>query len=424
MSRSSSTRARRARRARGRRLARHAVAASAAALALAPSGSARADHFELNGGGGVFIGYHYGERSELEWGLEVFGTRVTGGIGCSTQERQGLGAFGQLSFLGFSNPRLTLGGHGGGELNRPALALTGELGLTYRFGEDAGFGLHTGVVAETIFLNAAARYQWLRNEAWVGGGLRVLGTYGVPSMCEVAIGRPLRSDAGRFAVQSIATDACSDNDGQRIEAVGRAFERDAQLEHASVPAFLQLAAELSQVDAPRALIARSLEAARDEVRHAALCMRLAERHLEACAAPALPPLVKRAPLAPQANLVRLAVESWLDGCVAEGRAAKHAARAAAGARDDEARGVLSVIARDEQRHAELGWAILQWAIARGGEEVREAVRALRELDGSDTGEGTAHEGLEAHGLLGRDALRRLAMEHFEASQKRLELVLG
>lgn len=414
-------------RTRVQRSARNALAASAAAAALLPSAvHAQEEPHDSIFGGGVFIGYHYGyaQRSHLEWGLEAFGTRVSGGVGCSSDVRHGLGAFAQLAFLGISNPRLTLGGLGGGEVERATLALTGELGLTFRFGSEGGLGIHTGAVADTVFLNAGARYQWLRNEAWLGGGLRVLSPYGLPSMCEQAVGRPLRTDAGLFALQSTAQRACNDNSGQRIEAVGRAFERDAQLEHASVPAFLQLASELARLDAPRALIERALQAARDEVRHTELCLQLAQRHLEDCAPPALPPIVQRAAIAREQSLVRLAIESWLDGCVAEGRAAEHAARAAAAARDPEAKAALTTIARDEHRHSELGWSILQWAIERGGDEARAAVRGLRDCRASDSSTAQAHEGLEAHGLLSEAALQTLAAEHFEASQRRLDAVLA
>ena len=229
----------------------------------------------------------------MEWGFELFATHPFQGTGCSSEERTGAGGFLQLAWLDLEASRLTLGAHAGGELARAALALTGELGGTYRFGSERGFGIHTGVMAETVLLNTAARYQWLRNEAWVGGGVRVFGTYGPPTICQNEIGRPLRTASGLFALQSRSQGALAANTGRRIEAVGLAYERDAQLEHASVPAFLQLAAELARLHAPAPLIARALEAARDEQRHTELCMRLARRHLERCAVPALPAVVQR-----------------------------------------------------------------------------------------------------------------------------------
>lgn len=414
------------RRVRLERFARSAAIASVAAAALLPR-TAQADE---SFGGGAFIGYHYGERSRLEWGIEAFGTHLFKGAGeCTSEARTGAGAFVQLAWLGLESPRLTLAGHGGGEASRAVLGLTGELGATYRFGDGGGFGIHTGVMAETVLLNAAARYQWLRNEAWVGGGARALGTYGVPTLCHVAVGRTMRTDTGPLTLQSLpnAQSSYAANARARIEAIGRAFERDAQLEHASVPAFLQLASELAQLHAPSMLVARALDAARDELHHTALCTQIAARHLEVCARPSLPELAQRAPIASRESLVRLAIESWLDGCVNEGRAAAHAARAAELASDPEVQAVQRTIARDEHRHAELAWSILDWSIARGGEEAHAAVRALRDHGSSAVSDASfqpARDGLEAHGVLGASATHALAAEHFEASQRRLDRLLS
>ncbi len=66
-----------------------------------------------------------------------------------------------------------------------------------------------------------------------------------------------------------------------------------------------------------------------------------------------------------ARLLRLAVESWEDGCLGEGLAAERARRS---------RGPVNArIARDEQRHADLAWSVLAWALAEGGRPVRDAV---------------------------------------------------
>jgi hypothetical protein len=78
--------------------------------------------------------------------------------------------------------------------------------------------------------------------------------------------------------------------------------------------------------------------------------------------------------------VQLAIESWLDGCVSEGSAARHAALAARCATDRQARAVQHQIAVDETRHAELGWSTLAWAVARGGAPVRDALYKLRQVE--------------------------------------------
>ena len=410
-------------RARLQRLTRGAIAASAAAAALLPA-AARAEDGSF--GGGAFLGYRFGSGSHFEWGLEAFGTRLFESQACSSDERAGAGAFAQIAWLGLHTPRITLAAHAGGELQRTSAALSGELGATYRFGPEGGFGIHTGVMAESLFFNAAARYQWLLNEAFVGGGIRVFGTYGVPASC--AVGRPLRTDGGLLALHAqpgaMLDGAHAANAGARIEAVGRAFERDAQLEFASIPAFLQLASELAELEAPASLVARALQAARDEKRHTALCAGLAMRHLEDCAAPALPDLKQRAPIAGRAGLVRLAIESWVDGCVAEGRAAAQAARASELATDAEAERVQRTIAADELRHAELAWSILRFALAAGGEEAHAAVRGLRDIAAGDACLEFAPDGLQAHGRLDAAAMQAVADAHLSASRKSLDALLA
>jgi hypothetical protein len=140
-----------------------------------------------------------------------------------------------------------------------------------------------------------------------------------------------------------------------------------------VPAFLQLAAELLAHDAPLSLVERALDAACDEVRHASACAAMASRLLGYHVWPTLPELRSR----PTPSLVRLAVESWLDGCLGEGAAAKRAARDALAAGEGRTRGVWARIAEDESRHAELGWDILGWTVARAGSAARDAIGAVQ-----------------------------------------------
>jgi len=145
-----------------------------------------------------------------------------------------------------------------------------------------------------------------------------------------------------------------------------------------VPAFLQLAAELLAHDAPLSLVERALDAACDEVRHARACAEMDSRLLGCRVWPTLPELRPR----PTPNLVRLGVESWLDGCLGEGAAAKRAAREALVARDAHTRAVWARIAEDESRHAELAWDVLGWVLDRAGSAARDAVGAA-EVDSLD-----------------------------------------
>src|SRR5439155_16644581 len=98
------------------------------------------------------------------------------------------------------------------------------------------------------------------------------------------------------------------------------------------------------------------------------------------------------------NLVRLAAESWIDGCLGEGAAARRAGRAARLARHDGTRRALVRIERDESRHAELAWDVVRWAVDRGGTDARDAIRDLAARMPPPPRVSTF--GLESHGQLG------------------------
>ncbi|HMI94171.1 MAG TPA: hypothetical protein VK509_22520 [Polyangiales bacterium] len=413
------------RRARDRRRGRwlgRAVAASS--LICAPAQAA-----DPSFGGGVFFGYRFGAHSGFEWGLEAFSTyRFRGAEDCTSAARTGLGPLVQIGWLGLEQPRMTLALQGGGELQRATLAVSGQLGLSYRLGPDGGFGVHSAVMPETLFVNAGLNYEWFLGQGWVGGGARVLPTYGEPSMCSVQVGRPLRTDDGLLQLPASCAPPSALVRSQRaraaIEPVGLAFERDAELEAASVPAFLLLAGELAAAHAPHALVQRALRAAADEQLHAGLTAQLAERHLGRPALVRVPEVVQRRALEAGASTVRLAIESWLDGCCAEGRAAAQAATAAERSHDVAARAVLARIAADEQRHAELAWSILEWALRAGGADARDAVHELLTADETVVDSEHAPGGLEAHGRLAADTLNAVAREHGERARARLHDSIG
>ncbi len=140
-------------------------------------------------------------------------------------------------------------------------------------------------------------------------------------------------------------------------AVRDHYTRSAQHEYSSVWSFLRLARELAVVGAPAHLIVAALDAADDEVRHAEACARaaggpslaaLADHHAAAR-------FTGRSPRA----LETLASEAWLEGCLNEGAAAEEARLASADAAG-AARELLATIATDEQRHADLAWAVVTW----------------------------------------------------------------
>ena len=149
---------------------------------------------------------------------------------------------------------------------------------------------------------------------------------------------------------------------------------DATAEHASIASFARATLELLAVGAPPELVFAAQQASLDEVRHARTCFTLAALYAGETAEPGpLPAPSLRSP-----DLLSLACDTFLEGCVGETLAALAALRAARHCQIPAVREALAGIADDEARHAELAWATLAYAVRTGGPEVAEAVRALAE----------------------------------------------
>jgi hypothetical protein len=171
------------------------------------------------------------------------------------------------------------------------------------------------------------------------------------------------------------------------DAVGAWLAECARLEAASVRAFRDLRAELASLGAPRSLVARAGESARDEVRHARVMSRLARARgatparatATATATKSTTPTTTRA-----ARLAELARDNAVEGCVRETFGAVVATWQSMHATDARVARAMKAIARDETRHAALAWAIASWLDgeldARSRAEVRRATsRALDAL---------------------------------------------
>lgn len=118
--------------------------------------------------------------------------------------------------------------------------------------------------------------------------------------------------------------------------------------------------------------------------------------------------------------MRVAVESWIDGCIGEGVAAARAHDAAERSQDPVARAAQRRISRDEARHAKLGWSILEWAIGSGGNVVRDALADLRDVE-VDPGGGES--GLERYGCLDTGSIRRASDRATAQCRYRIETML-
>lgn len=149
--------------------------------------------------------------------------------------------------------------------------------------------------------------------------------------------------------------------------IGEYLARAAHLEDAAVSAFAILAAELRAHGAPRSLTRSCLVARADEVRHAREMGDLAR------AFGAVPPRaeVGASRVRP---LVEIAIENAIEGCVRETFGALVGAWQGEHARDYRARATMKRIARDEARHAALGWRIHDWAMSHLDDRARACVR--------------------------------------------------
>lgn len=136
-------------------------------------------------------------------------------------------------------------------------------------------------------------------------------------------------------------------------ALGRFFVAMAALESAAVPAFLRLAAELKAHGAPAHLIDEAEHAAVEEVRHARTMSKLARQF------GASPPVVQELSFAPR-DLLAMAIENAVEGCVRETFGGLLATYQSQHAEDERVARVFRAIAEDETGHGALAWAVDAW----------------------------------------------------------------
>jgi hypothetical protein len=372
-------------RSRKTSLALRLASLGAAVAALWPTAAEAAD---VGAGIGPYVSFVFGDTIGVGWGVETV-VLVSNDNPCSDglgDGNWGIGPTIKLGAVNLDTFQLVGGVAGGGSLtgDEEGPALVGEVGFVgSRHDKKWSPGLHTGVgVHSPYFVHGFFRQEWFVQQYSVGVGGLFPQIINKSATCEV--GRVLRDASGtsvgrcapwRSSARATRATRCADPTW-----MARAWSDDMQGEAASVPAFLQLAADLLAHEAPDDLVEAALDAAEDEIRHARLCARQASRFDGSPVAPRLPGWSGRSSLPGGPGLRRLAVESWVDGCIAEGAAASRARFAAEHATDRSAAATQSTIARDEARHAELGWRVLAWTIAQGGDDVADAVRDLRDME--------------------------------------------
>jgi hypothetical protein len=401
-----------------------AAAGIATAALLATSSPAEAQDVTPFGEVGAFIGWTWDLRGGggFTWGIEG-----RGGVdfreqwACAAEPAFSAAGVGRVSFVGL-DPQLHLGAQAGVAVS--IFTAMGDITAGYRWGANPGFSMPVG-----LELQVFAGSTFFRFDPGLDSIAAGLGGF-VPPREEIACavaGRALHDEVGHAALPDIErlgeTRLPHDLDPDVADALAMEWEARAKAEWASVPAFMQLADQLRIAGAPKRLVDRALSAADDELRHAIATSRAAMCYGGAPIGLGRVTPLTRAPARGKDALVRLAVESWVDGCQGEGTAARAAAREAELAGSRELRGLNERIARDEAGHAELAWDVLAWTVRAGGDDVRHAVDAVREATPAPSGAATERD-LGRYGILGEPARADLGQELRERALPRLDALLG
>lgn len=152
------------------------------------------------------------------------------------------------------------------------------------------------------------------------------------------------------------------------------YTREARYEHASVAAFSRVSLSLLAHGAPGELVAETHRAAIDEVAHAERMFLIASAALGYEIGPGSLDLAGA--LGGGTSLADLASEALREGAFGE-LAAAMVLREEAAVAPEPVRALVSATADDEERHVELAWRTVAWALERGGNAVREQLLADR-----------------------------------------------
>jgi len=166
-------------------------------------------------------------------------------------------------------------------------------------------------------------------------------------------------------------------------ALAQHWTKMGQMEHASIAAFARFSLQLLSLGAPADLVEACTQALSDETAHALLCFDLASAYAGRAIGPG--PLDVSGSLlgSSLADIVDLVIA---EGCFGETSAALEALESAEIATDPVVAAAYAQIAQDEQRHAELAFRFVRWALERGGAAVRERVaRAVATPPANDAG---------------------------------------
>ena len=200
-------------------------------------------------------------------------------------------------------------------------------------------------------------------DATTGVVLDDLGWVAIPGRPFLVDRAPRTAEATRRADYSASAGVLLDG----ISAVQRAalaaeWTRIGLMEHASVAAFARFALQLLGLGAPPDLLEACQQAMQDELRHTRLAFGLASAYASAPLGPGSLKLDDALDGSSDDLLADVVMGTLVEGCIGETIAALDAREGASFAIDPHVQQVLSEIAADEERHAELAWRFLDWAL--------------------------------------------------------------
>ncbi len=310
-----------------------------------------------------------------------------------------VGTFTRLRWTGFRYATLSAGGRAGLHvpmwIGYPTYAPGFGADFEYGWTTSSGYGSNTVIGGSIDSVMMSARYSQLGSKRlslhspqsdakdalpnWrprrsplertidIGARAALPGTYWIE-------GRPMRTERG-VQMPSIAFNRAA----LAHRPSARRWLKAGADEHSAVHAFAQLATELSRLGAPRELVGRAWRAVGEEAGHARLCYGMAARQLGSPVRVQPMQAQSRAMGTRAEALVRLALESFVDGELGEGDAADRALKEAHSTADPLVREVKSVIAREERGHADLAKDIIAWCRQEGGGVVRRALASESRL---------------------------------------------
>jgi hypothetical protein len=161
-------------------------------------------------------------------------------------------------------------------------------------------------------------------------------------------------------------------DEARRLRLSHAWAQTALLEHGSIAAFARFTLQLLALGAPASFVEAANAAIADETKHAKLAFAVASAY---GGRPTGPGTLAIEGALDAASLRDVVVSTIREGCIGETVSAILAVEALPYVSDPVLHQVLTTIADDETRHAQLAWRFVQWALERGDADVRSAARA-------------------------------------------------